>query len=175
MNDMTSQINTLVESAKALKEAGYDIRALLEDAGVFKKINKYRELDVRDLQSRYDLRATVEQIGPPSYVAKWGKPAECRGNIYKKNGDLVKGGWNGAKTYRTVQVTGKTFSGKIVQRNIQFHTVAFALHNGRWPETPVVDHADDNKLNNYGDNLTEKDYTTNQWMRKANDLKKSRV
>ena len=69
IKDMTPTVNTLVESAKELKEAGYDIRALLEDAGVFMKIMLYCVLVVCELILRFDLGATVEEIGHPSFVA----------------------------------------------------------------------------------------------------------
>jgi len=163
----------LVTAAAELKSNGHDVRAILEDCGVFRKVNKYRELSVDGLLKDYYLKDDIQEIDTPKYVKHWGAAATCRGNIYKRGKDgkpdkLIRGAWNGALTYRICTVTGVNQQGERVQRGIQYHTVAFALANGRWPETPVVDHLDDNKLNNGSDNLTEKDYTTNQWQRKAN-------
>jgi len=144
---------------------------------IFDKVNKYREVRVDLLQQDYYLKNDIQEIDTPKYVEKWGAPATCRGNIYKRGKDgkpdkLMRGAWNGTLTYRVCSFTGINQQGKKVSRMIQYHTLAFALANGRWPEAPVVDHLDDNKLNNGSDNLVEKNYTTNQWRRKANLAKK---
>ena len=128
----------LVTAAAELKSNGHDVRAILEDCGVFRKINKYRELSVDGLLKDYYLKDDIQEIDTPTYVTKWGAPATCRGNIYKRGVDgkpdrLIRGAWNGALTYRICTVTGTNQSGERVQRGIQYHTVAFALANGRWP------------------------------------------
>ncbi len=163
--------HTLKSCVKEILEQDPDFNIVffLEQEGIVKPKRKFRELSVADLCDKYELR---DDVWETSVIhPKFGKlEKRCVGNIYrKKDNRLMKGGWDGSKSYRTVALSAKSVvTGENITRNVQFHTIAFALYNKRWNDSPVLDHKDDNKLNNTGPNLVEETYTTNQWQRKAN-------
>lgn len=163
-------LDKFVEAAQLLKDKhDVDIRDLLERRGVITPNNVRWQIDDQDLLDKYELKDTVIDHYKWKTDPKRRTLVQCRGNIYRKsNGKLILGGWDGYKNYRVVAVTCKNIHGELQSFKFQYHTLAFFLYNKRWPRTPVVDHKDDNKMNNSGGNLEESNYTDNHHLRKAN-------
>ena len=166
---LDSMLDKFVEVAKLLRDKyNVDIQEVLERNEVITPNNIRWRIKLDDLLNDYELRDDV--IDHYKWkTTKNRKLVQCRGNIYRKSdGKLMLGGWDGKKEYRVVSVTCNTIDGKREPFKMQYHTLAFTLYNKRWPRTPVVDHDDDNKLNNSGTNLNESDHSDNNHNRKRN-------
>ena len=124
-----------------------------------------------DLLAEHKVIPAIRKTRPPiKFIEESGYRHDGMGNIIGKYGRILKGGWkpstNGKQKYTIshLRIPGYGHNGN-GNWTIQEHTLIFALVHRRWPRDGyVIDHIDNDTLNNHPDNLREITHLENNYI-----------
>ena len=156
-----------IKYAKKLEDEGIFPEEILADEGIIPKQNNYPPVEI---------------------IKKAGYSYDGNGNVIGIRGNIMKGFVDPANGYTMISISycgyrkSKQFDGKdygticpssttrsksgsnnYYQTAMRKHTLIFGLYHGRWPRRGlVIDHFDNNKLNDHHSNLIEGPSKDNQ-------------